>query len=193
MVYHVADTAILTADEFEAHPAANEHNELVRGRIRMMTPASGLHGLVSGNVFRLLSNHVRQHRLGACFADSTGYTLPSLQNTVRAPDSSFVRADRLPPGAIGGGFLKLAPDLAVEVLSPSESASDLCEKLEDYLKAGTLLVWVIDPAKRIVSVFAAHAPALWLRVGDKLLGGEVVPGFACGVAELFEGLDPSPL
>ena len=190
MVYHAADTAILTADEFQVHPAAHEPSELVRGRIRMMTPAFAPHGLVSGKVFRLLSNHVHQYRLGECFADSTGYTLPNLLHTVRAPDASFVRADRLPPEGVSGGFLKLAPDLAVEVLSPSESASDLSEKLDDYLVAGTPLVWVIDPAKRIVSVYAADAAVVWLKADQTLTGGDVVPGFACDIAELFEGLAP---
>jgi Uma2 family endonuclease len=140
MVYQAGRGVILSADEFLAHPDANERTELVRGRIRMMTPASAPHGLVSGNVFSLLSAHVRQHRLGTCFADSTGYALPNLPNTVRAPDASFVRADRLPAEGISGGFLKLAPDLAVEVLSPSESESDLAEKLADYRIAGTALI-----------------------------------------------------
>ena len=127
MVYHTSGGTLLTADEFLMHPAANERTELVRGHIRMMTPSGLPHGLVSGNVFRLLSTHVRQHRLGVCFADSTGYTLPNLPNTVRAPDASFVRGDRLPPEGISGGFAQLAPDLAVEVLSPA-SPPPICRK-----------------------------------------------------------------
>ena len=105
-----------------------------------------------------LATYVRQHRLGVCFADSTGYALSNLPNTVRASDASFVRADRLPPEGISGGFVQLAPDLAVEVLSPSESASELSEKLADYRAAGTSLVWVIDPVKRTVAVIAVDAP-----------------------------------
>lgn len=191
MGYHTAGTTILSADEFLVYPAANERTELVRGRIRVMTPAGLPHGLVSGNVFRLLSTYVRQHQLGVCFADSTGYTLPNLPATVRAPDASFVRADRLPPEGISGGFAQLAPDLAIEVLSPSESASDLSEKLADYRVAGTTLVWVIDPVKRTVAIIAADAPVVWLGVDHTLTGGDVVPGFSCGVGELFEGLAPT--
>lgn len=189
MVYRTSGATILSADEFLLHPAANERTELVRGFIRMMTPASAGHGLVSATVLRLLSTYVWQHRLGVCFADSTGYTLPNLPNTVRAPDASFVRANHLPPDGVTGGFLQLAPDLAVEVLSPSESDADLSEKLADYRVAGTPLVWVIDPAKRTVAVISTDESTT-LGVNDTLTGGDVVPGFACRVAELFEGLAP---
>lgn len=78
------------------------------------------------------------------------------------------------------------------MLSPSESASELSEKLADYRAAGTSLVWVIDPVKRTVAVIAVDAPVVWLGVDEPLTGGEVVPGFRCGVGELFEGLAPKP-
>ena len=189
MVYSTSGATIISADEFLLHPAANERTELVRGHIRMMTPASAGHGLVSATVLRLLSTYVWQHRLGVCFADSTGYTLPNLPNTVRAPDASFVRANRLPPDGVTGGFLHLAPDLAVKVLSPSESDADLSEKLADYRVAGTPLVWVIDPARRTVAIVSTHESTT-LGVDQTLTGDDVVPGFMCGVAELFEGLAP---
>lgn len=192
MGYHADGGRTLNAAEFLQHPAANDRSELVRGHIRMMTPASAAHGVVSGNVFRLLSTYVQRHRLGVCFADSTGFTLPNLPNTVRAPDASFVRAARLPSAGVGDGFLHLAPDLAVEVLSPSESASGLAEKLADYREAGTPLVWVIDPFSRTVAVIASHDAMATPGVEQELTGGDVVPGFGCQVNELFEGLAVSP-
>lgn len=82
----------------------------------------------------------------------------------------------------------MAPDLVVEVLSPSETASRLEEKLDDYRACGTPLIWVIDPARRTVMIIASDAPVRWLREGDTLDGGRVLPGFTCGVAELFEGV-----
>jgi len=187
-----APATLLTVDEFLTHPAAQERSELVRGVIRMMTPASGPHGIVSGNILVLLSNHVRAYTLGQCFSDGTGFALPGLPNTVRSPDAAFVRAGRLPAAGLPteSGFLPLAPDLAVEVLSPSETASDLEEKLADYRAAGTPLVWVVDPAKRRMTVISADAPMRWLREGDTLDGGSIVPGFSCPVAELFYGLAP---
>ena len=187
-----APTTLLTVDEFLTHPAARERTELVRGEIRTMTPASEPHGIVCSNVHGLLWTFVRQHRLGRCYTEGIGFALPNLFRTVRAPDVSFVRAGRLP--AVGvparSGFSTLAPDLAVEVLSPSETASELDEKLADYRTAGTPLVWVVDPVKRRVSIFAADAPVRSLREGDVLDGGAVLPGFTCPVAELFDGLAP---
>jgi Uma2 family endonuclease len=99
-----------------------------------------------------------------------------------------VRADRLPPEGIGPGLLRFAPDLAVEVLSPSESASELEEKLADYTAAGTRLIWVVDPARRTVMILDQSRPVRWLQESDVLEGEAVVPGFSCRVAEIFEGI-----
>ena len=85
-------------------------------------------------------------------------------------------------------MLKLAPDLAVEVLSPSETASELEEKLDDYLVSGTRLIWIVNPVRRTVMVVSNDAPVRWLREGETLDGGAVVPGFSCAVAEIFEGI-----
>ena len=111
-----------------------------------------------------------------------------LPRTVRAPDASYVRANRLPAEGIGPGLMKLAPDLAVEVLSPSESASELEEKLDDYRACGTPLIWVVDPVRRTVMIIATDTPVRWLREGNLLDAGDVIPGFSCAVVELFEGL-----
>ena len=184
----------LTADQFAEHPAARGHSELVRGELRVMTPAYGEHGLLVGNVFRLLSVHCHEHRLGRCFTEDTGYRLPipgERYDTVRAPDASFVRADRVPAGPALRAFLPLAPDVAVEVLSASDTATVLAEKLDDYLAAGTRVVWVVDPERRAVEVRAPDAPVRRLRAGDALDGAPVLPDFRCTVAELFDGLDPA--
>ena len=191
MEREMATRTLLTADEFLVHPAARERSELVRGALRVRSPASGVHGLVAGTVYWLLSAHVRAHRLGTCFPDSTGFCLSipgDEEDSVRAPDVSFVRGDRLPAGGlrVGDGFLHLAPDLVVEVLSPSESASSLDDKLADYLAAGTRLLWVVDPSLRRVAVHAPTAPTRRLGERDTLDGGDVVPGFAVPVVALFE-------
>ena len=178
----------MTAEEFLAHPVHDAKAELVRGELRVTPPAGGPHGTVATNLVVMLATHVRAHQLGRAFGDGTGYELLRLPRTVRVPDASFVRRDRLPAEGIGPGLLKLAPDLAIEVLSPSETASDLEEKLDDYLIAGTPLVWVVDPARRTVMIVAADAPVRWLREGDTLDGGSVVPKFACAVSDIFEGI-----
>ena len=179
----------MTVEEFEHYPFGEMHAELVRGEPRVMSPAAGGHGVVQGNLSRLLLPFVHERRLGRVFNDGVGYELVVLPRTVREPDLSFVRADRLPPGGIPRrGFLKMAPDLAVEVLSPDETDAELQEKIDDYQAAGTPLIWVIDPERSTVRVLDFSKPELLLRANDTLTGGDVMPGFSCPVSALFEGL-----
>ena len=183
-----AATMTMTVEEFLAYSLPDAKAELVRGELRVTPPAGGSHGVAASNLVFTLAAHVRQHGLGRVFADGFGYELVQLPRTVRVPDGSFVRAERLPPEGIGPGLLKFAPDLAIEVLSPSETASELEEKLDDYLFSGTPLIWVVDPVRRTVMIVAADAPVRWLREDDTLDGGKVVPGFTYAVSDIFEGI-----
>jgi Uma2 family endonuclease len=178
----------MTVDEFLVARLPDGKAELVRGEVRVTPPPGAPHGAASSNLLFLLSVHVRQRELGRVFGDSFGYELIRLPHTVRVPDASFVSADRLPKQGVGPGLLKFAPDLAVEVLSPSETASELEEKLRDYTASGTSLVWIVDPVRRTVMVIPADAPVQWLSEGDTLDGGTVIPGFTCPVSEIFEGI-----
>jgi Uma2 family endonuclease len=183
-----ASSMSMTVEEFLASSVPDGKTELVRGELRVTPPPGAPHGTAATNLVVMLAVHVRAHGLGRVFGDSFGYELVRLPRTVRVPDASFVRAERLPPEGIGPGLLKFAPDLAIEVLSPSESASELEEKLDDYLFSGTQLVWVVDPVRRTVMIVPADAPVRWLREGDSLDGGMVITGFTCLVSEIFEGL-----
>lgn len=183
-----ADVMLMTPEEFLVYPLEDVKAELVRGELRVTPPPGGPHGRAATNLLLLLGLHLKGTGFGWVYADGVGYQLLQLPRTVRVPDLSFVRADRLPSEGIGPGLLKLAPDLAVEVLSPSESASDIGEKLDDYLLSGTPLIWVVDPVRRTVMVVASDAPFQLLREGDTLDGGDVIPGFSCAVDEVFEGI-----
>lgn len=183
-----ADVMLMTPDEFLVYPLSSVSAELVRGELRVTPPPGGPHGCAATNLVVLLAAYLKGREHGRVFADGVGYELIQLPHTVRSPDASFVRFNRLPQEGIGPGFLKLAPDLAVEVLSPSESASDLEEKLDDYRACGTPLIWVVDPVRRTVMIVASDSPVRWLHEADTLDGDEVIPGFLCGVAEIFEGI-----
>ncbi|MGH7617028.1 MAG: Uma2 family endonuclease [Gemmatimonadaceae bacterium] len=182
------DAMVVTVGEFLTLELAEGKAELVRGEVRVTPPPGAPHGTAASNIFRMLVLHARANGLGRAYGDGFGYELIHLPHTVRVPDVSFVRAERLPKDGVGPGLLKLAPDLAVEVLSPSETASSLEEKLDDFAAAGTPLVWVVDPLRRTVMVIATDAPVRWLREGDALDGGDVVSGFSCAVADIFEGI-----
>jgi Uma2 family endonuclease len=188
MVQRAPVSMLLTVDEFLRRPLPDGKAELVRGELRMTPPPGGRHGVIAGNLLLLLANHVKDNKLGRAFPDSVGYELIALPRTVRSPDVSFVQAARLPEEGIGPGLLELAPDLAVEILSPSETASRLEEKLEDYRISGVPLAWVIDSEWRTVMIVSADAPIRWLRNDDVLDGAHVVAGFTCRVADLFEGM-----
>lgn len=107
-------------------------------------------------------------------------------DTLRGPDVSYVSLSRIPPGGLPEAFWNLAPDLAVEVVSPSESASDIREKVRDFLAAGTPVVWVVFPSTREVLVHTADGLARTYGENDVLEHQEVRPGFSCRVAELFD-------
>jgi Uma2 family endonuclease len=192
MAQPARDTAMMTVDEFMVAQLPDGKSELVRGEVRMTPPAGGPHGRAATNIVVLLSLHVAQHGLGMVFGDSVGYELIGFPHTVRVPDASFVRAEKLPSDGLRPGTLKFAADLAIEVLSPSERAADLEEKLHDYLNAGTSLVWIADPVRRTVMVIPADAPVRWLFEGDTLEGGATIPGFSCQVADVFDGIARQP-
>lgn len=185
---HPRVLSAISTNEFMASTAAQSRSELVRGKVRAMAPSNGVHARVRGNVARLLTAYGEKKKAGRAFDENTPFELPNVPATVRAPDVSFVRVDRLPLGGHGGGWLSLCPDLAVEVLSADVSAPELEEKLADYLAAGTPLVWVINPELRRVSVITATSPVRWLSDSEVLDGADVLPGFSCKVSAMFEGV-----
>lgn len=144
-----------------------------------------LHGSVAMRVGSLLSVHVRANDLGEVFAAETGFILRRNPDTVRAPDASFIAKDRLPEGELPVGYLEIVPDLAVEVVSPNDTTREVWDKVGDWLRAGTRLVWVIDPASRSVTVYRSMDDFQILSEGDELVGGEVIPGFTGNLRDQF--------
>jgi Uma2 family endonuclease len=178
-----------TADEFAAMPEDHMRHELVRGELRTMPLASGPHGLVIMWLGGMLVRHVHEHDLGVVFSPDTGIHLFRDPDTVRAPDISFLSKGRIPPEGIRRGFLRIAPDLAVEVLSPDDTVFEIEEKIEDYFAAGSRLVWVVNPRTRTVTVYRPEAVPYVLSAHEALQGDDVLRGFSCRVAEIFTWLD----
>jgi Uma2 family endonuclease len=134
----------------------------------------------------LLRDYVRAKRLGWVFCGDTGYRLDaSRPNTVRKPDVAFVRVGRLKGEEPSESYDKLAPDLAVESVSPRDKVGELEQKIEEYLASGVRLVWVINPQLRTIKVFRPDGTISPLKNGDTLSGEDVIPGFACKVSDLF--------
>ena len=176
---------LFTAEELICLPSDERRLELVKGKLYEMAPAGGRHGRVAMRIGRLLDTYVESTGLGQVFAAETGFTLQRNPDTVRAPDAAFVAQGRMPPGETPDGYLALAPDLAVEVISPNDRPQEVREKVADWLNAGTRLVWVIYPSSRTVTVHRPPSSIEEMGGEDTLDGAEVIPGFSCVLGELF--------
>lgn len=174
-----------TADELFAMPDDGLRYELVKGELRRMSPSGSEHAVIIGRLTVRLGGYVEANDLGLYFGAEAGFKIGSDPDTVRAPDLAFVSRGRIPESGVPKKFWSGAPDLAVEVLSPGDTYSEVEEKVEDWLGAGTRAVWVVNPKRRSVSVYRSMSDVTRLSEADELEGGDVVPGFHCKVSEIF--------
>ncbi len=180
-----APTRLVTADELLHMPDDGYKNELVEGRLIRMPPPGFSHGLIAARFAGALLQFVDVRRLGAV-AVETGYKLARDPDTVRGPDVSFVRRERIEATGKPRGYWSGPPDLAVEVLSPDDRPSEMTRKVREYLTHGVRMVWVIEPDDRTVTVHQPHVDPVTLTREQELDGGDVVPGFRCAVSRLFD-------
>jgi Uma2 family endonuclease len=179
---------VWTDEEFMALSRDGHRYELVNGEVLDMGNSGMEHGGIGSLLGGLLAIYVKQHKLGIVCDSSTAFTLKT--GNKRSPDVSFVAKDRLkglkrPPR----GFFQGSPDLAVEILSPSNTVEEIHDKIVEYFDNDTRLVWVIHPDEKYVLIYHSPEPDRFLRAGDHLDGEEIVPGFSMAVSELFEDWD----
>ena len=176
----------MTADELLAMPDDGWRYELVKGELIRMSPTGSEHGEGTMNLAAPLYPHVKSNNLGVVYAAETGFKLESDPDTVRAPDVAFVRRERVEQTRRLPGYGSGAPDLAVEVLSPSDRIRQVEEKVNGWLEAGARMVWVVSPKLRRVTVYRSLTDILTLTDKDNLDGGDVVPGFQIAISEIFD-------
>ena len=174
-----------TADELLALPSGRFRYELIRGELKKMAPAGGEHGMIAIDIATLLNQHVKKQNLGRVFAAETGFRLATDPDTVRAPDTAFVRRTRVEEAGRVKGYWPGAPDLAVEVISPNDLYTDVEGKVTEWLEAGTRMVVVVNPRRRTVTVYRSRSDIAVLTEADTLEGGDVVPGWSVLVRDLF--------
>lgn len=181
-----SDRSDLTWRQFQRlpeEPAARL--ELVRGVLVREPRPAPIHGRVVSTLTWLLEGFVRENGAGVVLVEA-GFLLSQGPDTVRGPDLSFVSTGRIPvDGYEQGGFWEMAPELAIEVLSPPNRASEMQEKVLDYLAAGSRQVWVVDPRLRSVTVHTPGGEARLLRGDAALEGANVLPGFRVELEALF--------
>ncbi|MFN2454521.1 MAG: Uma2 family endonuclease [Pyrinomonadaceae bacterium] len=182
-------TRPMTADELFSLPKTVKGNdyfyELVAGELRTMSPTGGTHGIICARLAAVLYQHVEAHNLGVVLGAECGFKIGSNPDTVIAPDVAFVRYEQMETVADIDKFLPLAPDLAVEVLSPSNTFSEIDEKIELFLAAGTRVVWIVNPRRRTITIHPQQNAPRILTESDKLSDDEILPGFRYEIAKLF--------
>ena len=181
-----AAQAPLTPDDLLALEA--EHGasyELVNGELKERGMPNPEHALIGGRISLRLGSHIEGTDRGVILLDCS-FTLQDDPARIRIPDISFIATAHIPEGGFRSSSIRGAPDLAVEVVSPTDKASELAVKTADYLAAGTQQVWVVEPNTRTVAVYRPGGAARVYSVDDTLDGGDLLPGLALPVGDLFE-------
>jgi Uma2 family endonuclease len=179
----MATTKLWTIEEVERLPDDASQYALLRGVLYRMPPPGGRHGRTVLAIGAPLYLFVREHRLGVVY-DQNGIILERDPDTLLGPDLAFVRAERA--SADDKAYPVVIPDLAVEVISPSQSGPSVEDKTAVYLAAGVRLIWIIDPERRTVRVHRGSGSESLLNERDEMDGEDVLPGFKLPVAQLFD-------
>lgn len=159
--------------------------ELIDGEKKEIPAPGAIHSGLTSKLDRVIGGHVEDRRLGFVGVEA-GYNLGGEPQRMRVPDISFVSRARIPAGGEPSGYWPFAPDLAVEIVSPHDIALEVEAKIRLYLYAGTMIVWLIWPPYRSITVYQPGGQARVLQADDVLDGGDVLPGFSVRVAEIFE-------
>jgi Uma2 family endonuclease len=185
---------LITADELLVMPHRDEHGndcrlELLRGEVKRMSPGGGTHGKLCLKLGAVLLAFVELNDLGTVYGAETGFTVEREPDSVLGADVAFVTKARLQGVEDEDKFLPFAPDLAVEVLSKSNTVAEIDEKIELYFAAGSRQVWIVNPKRRTVAAYSSPFDVRILAEQDTLDGGDVLPGFELRLSELFGALD----
>lgn len=160
--------------------------ELVEGRIVTMSPTGDAHGGCEANFGAALKAFVDQHRLGKVRVGEVGLYTRRNPDTVRGADVLFISNEQYTRRSRTCGFLDVAPELVVEILSPDDRWSEITQKLREYFAIGVRLVWVADPQSKIVYAYRSLTDVREFTASDVLPGDDVLPGFGAPVIGLFE-------
>ncbi len=178
--------SITTAQQLLTLHHGDNRCQLIQGVLYMMAPAGSEHGRIAGRIFTRLAVHVEKHDLGVTYAAETGFRIAVSPDTVRAPDAAFVSHRQLAAIEPTRGYLPLAPDLVVEVVSPNDSFSDVEAKVANWLEAGTGIVLVADPENRLLKAYRPDGDIRTFRSGESFEAGEVCDNLTLAVNDVFE-------
>ena len=177
---------VSTAEQLWELPADGNRNELIEGKLHMVSPAGNAHGRIAMAIGASLFQHVKKCQLGQTYAAETGFRIAHDPDTVRAPDAAFVSTKRLVEVGSTEAYLELAPDLVVEVVSPSDVFSAVEAKVAQWLAAGSKIVLVANPTDESLRVYRSPDRIEILRQGDCFDAGDVCGNWVLNVRDVFE-------
>ena len=177
------DTRLVTAGELLCMPRENRC-ELVRGEVRAASPAGFRHSRIAQQLGSIIHNHVKERGLGVYLGPDTGFWIERGADTVRSPDGAFLRAARVRDLGDQVGYVEGAPDLAIEVLSPTDRRTLARAKCRMWVATGAKMAVLIDPDRRTATVFTAGGERD-LCADESLAFGELIPGLAIPLATIF--------
>ena len=183
------EARLLTAADLLRLDGEGVRGELIRGVLCETMPAGIEHGALVMRLGAALFNFVEPRQLGTLVASDSGVWLERNPDTVREPDIAFFSAETMPVNSRITGYAEVAPDLVVEIASPSNSRREVHDKAHMWLSHGVRLVWVVHPETRTVDVCRLDDAVATLSEGDALDGLDVLQGFTCDVSGIF---DPQP-
>ena len=172
----------MNAEEFALLPKFARKYELIQGVVSE-SPAGLRHDNIAAKLIMRIGMYLLANPIGEFYASSAGFQITS--NVVLSPDGAYVSYARLAGKPSPEGFAPYAPALAIEVISPSDSATDLAEKIELYLAHGTQLLWVINPRTRSANIYRADGSGNRLQISDELNGEGVLPSFTCKLSDVL--------
>lgn len=181
-----AKNKLLTAEDLLRLHGQGVKGELIEGVLHRKVSAGKKHGRIAGRVITRFNNFVIPRCIGQVGGTDAGVLVGRNPDTVREPDVYFVSAERLPLDDDSDGYLEVAPELVVEIVSPSNTQTEVAEKTRLWLNLGVLMVVDVYPNTRIVAVHRPGAPAVTLTGDDALDGGDVLPGFSLPLSEIFD-------
>jgi Uma2 family endonuclease len=179
-----APDRLMTADDLLKLPKLDKRYELVRGRLVAGEWSGSRAAVVAMNLAVSAHSFAEAHSLGQCLGANAGMHLFTNPDTVRAPDFAFIKAERL-PARLPDGYWPGAPDVAAEVLDPDDRFAFIMDKVQDYLSAGTRLLWVIDPGERQAWAFRPDGQPTTINENGVLDGEDVLPGFSLPLRDVL--------
>lgn len=181
----MATMKLMTAEELLELEDDGCRHELIKGVLTSMPPTGEPHSRKLLMLSMHLAMFIKNQDVGYGYVGDPGFFITSDPDTVLAPDFAFIRKERAAAILDQPGFMRLAPDFAVEVLSPSERAAHINSKVNAYLTAGVELVWLVDPRAESITVYQADQPTHFFASEDIIDGGAVLPGFQMRVGDLL--------